>query len=154
LRRIAYSALLTRWSAACIGLMGPHRERLMTQSIVVVEDDQNIAELLGFLLRREGFEPQLLGDGRAAERYVATHAPAAAVVLDIMLPYRDGFAVAAAMRADLRWNAVPILMLTSRALPADLKQGRSLGVRHFVPKPFHPRELVSRIRGMVTAGPG
>jgi DNA-binding response OmpR family regulator len=118
-------------------------------SIVIVEDDENVAQLLGFMLRREGFEPQLLGDGRAAEEYIATHEPPAAVVLDIMLPYRDGFAVAAAIRADERWKRVPIVALTARSLPSDLERARGLGVSDYVVKPFHPRALVGRISGLL-----
>jgi DNA-binding response OmpR family regulator len=118
-------------------------------SIVIVEDDENVAQLLGFMLRREGFEPRLLGDGRAAEEYIATHAPPAAVVLDIMLPYRDGFAVAAAIRADERWKGVPIVALTARSLASDLERARGLGVCDYVVKPFHPRALVGRISGLL-----
>ncbi len=121
------------------------------QPIVIVEDDDNIAQMLGFLLRRAGFAPLVIGDGRAAEDHVATHAPAAAVLLDVMLPYRDGFQVASAIRADARWRGVPIVMLTARTLPADRARARSLGVVDYVTKPFYPRTLVGRIRALLGA---
>ena len=114
-----------------------------------MEDDPNVAELLGFLLSREGFEPRLIRDGRAAEAYVAGHEPAAAVVLDLMLPYRDGFAVAAAIRSDVRWKDVPIVMLTARVLQDDLERGRALGVSEYVTKPFRPRALVDRVKRLL-----
>jgi DNA-binding response OmpR family regulator len=118
-------------------------------SILIVEDDQNVAELLGFMFSREGFSPRLIRDGRAAEAYIAEHDPAAAVVLDLMLPYRDGFAVATAIRSDVRWKDVPIVMLTARMLHTDVDRGRALGISDYVAKPFHPRALVDRIKRLL-----
>jgi DNA-binding response OmpR family regulator len=117
--------------------------------IVIVEDDDNIAELLGFMFRREGFAPVVLRDGRAAQEHVASHPPPAAVVLDVMLPYRDGFAVAVAIRSDPRWKDVPIVMLTARSFPSDVERGKDLGVADFVLKPFQPQALVGRIKKIV-----
>lgn len=126
----------------------------MRPTILIVEDDQNVSELLGFMLSREGCEPRLVGDGRAAEVYVAEHEPAAAVVLDLMLPYRDGFAVATAIRSDPRWKDVPIVMLTARVLHEDVERGRALGVSEYVTKPFHPHALVDRIKRLLLAPAG
>lgn len=123
-------------------------------SILVVDDDQNVAELLGFMFSREGYAPALIRDGRAAEDYVAGHEPAAAVVLDVMLPYRDGFAVAEAIRADARWKHVPIVMLTARVLPDDVERGRALDVNEYVTKPFRPQDLVGRVKTLLHAGTG
>jgi DNA-binding response OmpR family regulator len=122
--------------------------------VVIVEDDANIAELLGFVFRRGGFEPHVLSDGRAAERFVAAHPPAAAVVLDVMLPYRDGFEVAAAIRADGRWREVPIVMLSARALGADRERARELGVAEYVAKPFHPGAVLESVRALLGRGAG
>ena len=127
---------------------------MSAQPIVIVEDDENIAQMLGFLFRRAGFAPLVIRDGRAAEDHVAAHDPAAVVLLDVMLPYRDGFQVASAIRADARWRRAPIVMLTSRALRADQERARSLGVAEYVTKPFHPRTLVGRVRSLLTAPPG
>jgi two-component system catabolic regulation response regulator CreB len=121
------------------------------RAIVIVEDDVNVAQLLAFMFRREGYEPVLLPDGRAAERHVGTHPPPALVVLDVMLPYRDGFSVAAAIRADPRWKDVPVVMLTARSLPPDVEQGRRLGVSDYVLKPFQPRALVGRVKRLLDA---
>jgi len=118
-------------------------------SIVIVEDDQNVAELLGFMFKREGFEPRLIRDGRSAEEYVAENDPAAAVVLDIMLPYRDGFTVANAIRSNPRWKDVPIVMLTARVLNEDIQRGQALGVSDYVTKPFHPHALVGRVKRLL-----
>src|SRR5690349_4419891 len=78
-----------------LGRVAHDRQR---PSIAIVEDDENIAALLGLMFTREGFAPLLLPDGRAAELHlVASDAPSAAII-DVMLPYRDGFAVVGAMR--------------------------------------------------------
>ncbi len=122
---------------------------MKSPSILIVEDDQNVAELLGFMFSRAGFAPRLIRDGRAAEAYIAAHDPAVAVVLDLMLPYRDGFAVATAIRSDVRWKDVPIVMLTARVLHADVDRGRALGISDYVAKPFHPRALVDRIKRLL-----
>jgi DNA-binding response OmpR family regulator len=117
--------------------------------IFIVEDDDNIAELLAFMFRREGFAPVVLRDGRAAQEHVVSQPPPAAAVLDVMLPYRDGFAVATAIRSHPRWKHVPIVMLSARALPSDLERGRGLGVADFVLKPFQPGALVGRLKDLV-----
>jgi len=124
----------------------------MTHSpIVIVDDDETIAQLLGFMFRREGFAPVLLHDGRAAEEYVARSAAPAAVVLDAMLPYRDGFTVAGTIRSDARWRHVPIVMLTARTLGADVERGRQLGISDYLAKPFQPRALLDAVKRLLQA---
>lgn len=120
--------------------------------ILVVDDDGTIAGLIAAIFRKEGFAPVLLRDGRAALEHVAKEPPPAAAVLDIMLPYTDGFAVAAAIRADPRWRAVPIVMLTARSQPADLERARGLGVGGYLVKPFQPQALVAAVRGLLAGG--
>ena len=126
------------------------------RTILIAEDDENVAQLVAYVLAREGFAVEVVADGRAAEEFVARRAPVAAVVLDINLPYRDGFEVATAIRADRRWKDVPILALTARTLPADLERSRALGVLDHIAKPFHPQALALRIRALLPAavGPG
>jgi len=119
------------------------------QEILIVEDDENVAQLLAFLFDREGFSPVVLRDGRAAEDHVRNAPPPAAAVLDVMLPYRDGFAVAAAIRADPRWGNVPVVMLTARSLGADVDRGIALGVNEYVLKPFQPHALAARVKALV-----
>jgi len=122
-------------------------------SILIVEDDETIAGLVGFLFRREGYETHVLRDGRAAEAHVAAAAPPSAVVLDLMLPYSDGFAVAAAIRAQPRWKDVPIVLLTAKARDVDVERGRSLGVIAHLVKPFQPRALLEIVKGLVEKAP-
>jgi DNA-binding response OmpR family regulator len=119
--------------------------------VTIVEDDENVAGLLVFLLQREGFAPEIVRDGRAALEYVASHGPPAAVVLDHMLPYRDGLAVASAMRADPRWGDVPILLLS--AAQANLEPIPGAGrVDACIEKPFDPSALVARLKRLTQEG--
>jgi DNA-binding response OmpR family regulator len=117
--------------------------------IIVIEDDENMAGLLEAVLRREGFEPKVLRDGRAALEHVRAHRPPDAVVVDQMLPYRDGLAIASAMRADPRWSAVPVVLLRS-ATPSrwDAERDARL-VDACVAKPFDPGVLVASLRRLL-----
>lgn len=118
-------------------------------AVLVVEDDPTIAGLIGALLRREGLAPVVAPDGRSAMDHLSREAPAAAVVLDVMLPHRSGFSIAEAMRADPRWAAVPVIMLTAHARPEDLERARALGIDEYLVKPFHPQALASTLRRLL-----
>jgi DNA-binding response OmpR family regulator len=117
--------------------------------ITVIEDDENLSALLEVVLRREGFEPEVLRDGRAAVRRLEAGPRSDAVVVDQMLPYRDGLAVAAALRADPRWSAVPIVLLRSAApSPWDARREARL-VDASLSKPFDPGLLVASLRRLL-----
>jgi DNA-binding response OmpR family regulator len=122
--------------------------------ILIVEDDENVAQLLAFLFDREGFAPVVFGDGRSAEAHVRSATPPAAALLDVMLPYRDGFAVAAAIQAEPRWRGVPVVMLTARSMGADVDRGIALGVSEYVLKPFQPGALARCVKELVRAAAG
>ncbi len=117
--------------------------------ILVVEDDVTIAGMLGVILRRGGFAPTTVADGRSALRQVEAGEPPAAAVIDVMLPYTDGFTVVAAMRRDPRWSGVPVVMLSARHLPPDDARARELGVEQYLHKPFDAAELLAAVRGAV-----
>lgn len=110
--------------------------------ITVIEDDENVAGLLEFMLRAEGFAPSIVRDGRAALQLVRKNGPPDAVVLDHLLPYCDGLEVASAMRADARWAAVPIVLLR----PSAARGGDSRLIDACFSKPFDPTALVSRLK--------
>lgn len=117
--------------------------------ILVVEDDTNIAQLLEFMLEREGHATTLLADGEAAAQHIASAAPPDLVLLDAMLPYRDGLSLLATMRASAAWRQVPVLMLTARSLERDIVQALEAGASDYVVKPFQPQELLARVRRFV-----
>lgn len=118
-------------------------------SILVVEDDDNIAQLLQFMLEREGHRVTLLSDGEAAHVHIGTQAPPALVLLDSMLPYRDGLSLLKTLRALPAWRTVPVVMLTARSLEADIVSALDAGASDYVIKPFQPHELLARVRRLV-----
>jgi two-component system, OmpR family, response regulator len=114
--------------------------------ILVVDDEPRITELVAMALRYEGFEVETAGSGREALKTVEEFRPAL-VVLDIMLPDVDGFAVTERLTAAR--NRVPIVFLTARDTVEDKVRGLTLGGDDYVTKPFSLEELVARIRALL-----
>ena len=120
-------------------------------TIVVVEDDPNISDLVDMYLRREGFRVLLAGDGEKGLEIVKREKPRM-VILDVGLPGTvDGLEVCRRLRAD---GAVPVLMLTARDGEVDRVLGLELGADDYVTKPFSPRELVARVRAILRRADG
>jgi DNA-binding response OmpR family regulator len=116
--------------------------------VLVVEDETHLAKGLRFNLEAEGHTVEVCGDGEAAiERLIADHEPFDAVVLDVMLPGRDGFAVATALRKAK--NYVPVLMLTARGRPEDVLRGFAAGADDYLPKPFQLPIFLARLQGLL-----
>ena len=120
---------------------------------LVVEDDDQIAFLLQFILQREGFRVQIARDGRAAQQAIAEIAPPAVVTLDVMLPHADGFQLLAMIRAQPGWQTLPVLMLTSKSQEKDIVRALEAGAQDYIVKPFKPDELRARIKRLVKARP-
>jgi len=111
-------------------------------TILVVDDDTALAEMIGIVLRSEGFEPTFCADG--SEALAAFHeAKPELVLLDLMLPGIDGIEVCARIREE---SGVPIIMLTAKSDTADVVKGLESGADDYIVKPFNPKELVARIR--------
>lgn len=120
----------------------------MPSRILVVEDEQHIAEGVSFNLKAEGHDPTIAADGeRALHLLLGERQPFDAVVLDVMLPGKDGFTVAAELRAA--GNYVPIVMLTARDRPEDVLRGFEAGADDYLPKPFELAILMARINGLL-----
>lgn len=117
-------------------------------TILIVEDEQHLAEGLRFNLVAEGYAVDLLADGaEALVRLSAEPARYDLVVLDVMLPGRDGFEVAAELRRAAIF--VPILMLTARSRPEDVLNGFAAGADDYLPKPFELQILLARVKGLL-----
>ena len=116
--------------------------------ILVVDDEPDAAELVEFNLTAAGFAVLLAADGEEAVRKAREHEPDL-IVLDVMLPELDGLEVCKLLRRDAATARVPILMLTARAAEIDRVLGLELGADDYVTKPFSPRELVLRIKGLL-----
>jgi DNA-binding response OmpR family regulator len=116
--------------------------------ILIVEDEQHIAEGLCFNLEAEGHEAVVAPDGeRALDLLRDDGRPFDVVVLDVMLPGKDGFTVASELRAAGRF--VPILMLTARGRPEDVLRGFQAGADDYLPKPFELSILIARLDGLL-----
>jgi len=120
----------------------------MPTRILVVEDDQDIAQLVARYLEKGGFVPEVVSSGRDALTAVAAQAPDL-IVLDLMLPQLDGLEVCRAVRAREATAAIPIIMLTARAEESDRIVGLELGADDYLAKPFSPNELVARVRALL-----
>ena len=113
--------------------------------ILVVDDDAALAEMLGIVLRGEGFEPVFCGDGSTAVDAFRASKPDV-VLLDLMLPGMDGIDVCRAIRAE---SGTPIVMLTAKSDTVDVVVGLESGADDYIVKPFKPKELVARIRARI-----
>jgi DNA-binding response OmpR family regulator len=116
--------------------------------VLVVEDEKNLAEGLRFNLEAEGYQVEVAETGEAALETLAADPPAFdVVILDVMLPGKDGFAVISELRQAGRF--VPTLILTARGDPADILQGFAAGADDYLAKPFELAILIARIRGLL-----
>jgi DNA-binding response OmpR family regulator len=116
--------------------------------VLIVEDELHLAEGLRFNLEAEGFEADVVDTGEAAlDRLLGSGPPFDLVVLDVMLPGKDGFAVVSELRAARQF--VPILMLTARGRPEDVLKGFSAGADDYLPKPTELAILLARVGGLL-----
>ena len=128
-------------NTAAPGVEGTNR------AAIIVEDDEIVITLLEHLLSRHGFTVQTARDGRDATKLIETLAgPPALVLLDVMLPYLDGFELLQQIRRHLTWNEVPIIMLTAKSQEQNIVRALDHGANDYIVKPFRPRELLARIR--------
>jgi DNA-binding response OmpR family regulator len=116
------------------------------QRLLIIEDDVHMAYLLGYLADKERFVVETIADGRRAVERIDAGPAADLVLLDVMLPYLDGFELLARLRASPAWQQVPVIILTSRTREHDAVRALGLGADDYLTKPFSPPELVARIR--------
>jgi DNA-binding response OmpR family regulator len=118
------------------------------RSIVVIEDEDAIRDVVAYNLERAGFRVATAADGREGLLRVREHRPDL-VVLDLMLPELDGLDVCRALREDPDTALLPVIMLTAKGAEDDIVAGLGAGADDYVTKPFSPRELVARIEAML-----
>lgn len=117
-------------------------------TILVVEDEEDIRQLLVFHLDREGYATLEAGDGKTGLELARSREPAL-VLLDVMLPVMDGFAVCKELERDPQTSSIPVIMLTARGEEVDRILGLELGADDYVVKPFSARELLLRVRAIL-----
>lgn len=120
----------------------------MSQHILIVDDEKNIAISVDYLLRREGYEVSVAHDGEEGLQLIR-NSPPDLVLLDIMMPKLNGFQVCEAIRQDPALADVRIVMLTAKGRDAEKEKGLALGADAYITKPFSTRELVSRVKALL-----
>ncbi|WP_260294615.1 response regulator [Sedimenticola hydrogenitrophicus] len=120
----------------------------MSQHILIVDDEKNIAISVDYLLRREGYEVSVAHDGEEGLRRIRDDRPDL-VLLDIMMPKLNGFEVCEAVRQDPELAGVRIVMLTAKGRDAEKEKGLALGADAYITKPFATRELVSQVKALL-----
>jgi DNA-binding response OmpR family regulator len=120
----------------------------MPQRILVVDDDKSIVKVVRAYLEQSGYQVLTAGDGEAA-LHVLRHERPDLVILDLMMPNRDGWDVTRIVRADKVLAALPIIMLTARVEDTDKIVGLELGADDYIAKPFNAREVVARVNALL-----
>lgn len=123
----------------------------MGQHILVVDDDKQIARLVRSYLEQAGYQVQVAYEGGTALELIRHEHPDL-VVLDLMLPDRDGWEITREVRSDKAVASTPIIMLTARVEDTDKIVGLELGADDYITKPFNPREVVARVRAVLRRG--
>jgi len=123
------------------------------QKILIVEDERDIADLVGFNLERAGYEVLKAHDGITGAEMAIQRRPDL-VILDLMLPGKDGYAVFKELRRDTRSRDIPVIMLTARAQTEDRIQGLEAGADDYLTKPFSPKELMLRVQAVLKRSDG
>jgi DNA-binding response OmpR family regulator len=120
----------------------------MKALIAIVEDEPDIAELVGLHLKKEGFQVELFGTAAPLFKSLARRRPDL-IILDLMLPDMDGWDVTRQLKRSPDWDSIPIIMLTARSSETDKVLGLELGADDYLTKPFSPKELVARVRAVL-----
>ena len=119
--------------------------------MLVVEDEPNIVLSLEYVIKEAGYEVRVARDGEEALKAVEEAAPDL-ILLDVMIPKRDGYDVCQTIRANPAWNDVNIIMLTARGREVEREKGLALGADAYITKPFSTRETTDRLKRVLGAG--
>jgi two-component system, OmpR family, alkaline phosphatase synthesis response regulator PhoP len=121
------------------------------QTIVVIDDEEDILELVKYNLGLDDFDVTCFTTGERALSQIREEVPDL-IIVDLMLPGMNGLEVVKQLKADLRTSVIPIVMLSARTAEADILAGLELGVTEHVTKPFSPRMLMARIKAVLKPG--
>jgi DNA-binding response OmpR family regulator len=114
-------------------------------SVLIVDDEANIALSLEYLMKEEGFDVRVARDGEAALEALRDRLPDV-MLLDVMMPKRDGFEIRQTVRATPEWAGLRIIMLTARGRAVEKEKGLALGADDYITKPFSTRDVVATVR--------
>lgn len=119
------------------------------RTALLIEDNADVAYLLRFMLQRDGFAVHTITNGREAQKYVDESPAPDIVLLDLMLPYIDGFELLGRIRESSPWHDVPVVVVSGKVTERDIVRAIELGANEYVTKPYKPVELSARIRRWV-----
>lgn len=122
-------------------------------SLFLVEDDSTLGHILRALLTNKGYDVHWARDGREAAYAISTILPPRIVLLDLMLPFVDGFELLTRMRVQPGWADIPALVLSGRSMEADIIRTFTIGAGDFLRKPFNPGELMARLSRLLASHP-
>lgn len=121
----------------------------LSKSVMLVEDDRIVAELLNHLLIKKGFIVQIVKDGRQAIELLGSQKQPDLILLDIMLPLIDGFQVLSEIRLREEWKTIPTIMLTGKAQDFNIDRAFAGGADDYLTKPFKPNDLMEKINRLI-----
>lgn len=121
----------------------------MTKKVLIVDDEPNILISLEFLMKREGFQVFTAADGDAALAQVAARQPDM-VLLDVMMPKKSGYEVCQIIRANPDWQNVQIIMISAKGRDTEVAKGIAVGANAYVTKPFATKDLVAKVKEMLS----
>ncbi len=122
----------------------------MKPSVLVVDDEPNIVVSLEFLMKQAGYDVRVARNGEEALKALEERAPDL-MLLDVMMPKRNGYDVCQTVRADARWAAVRIIMLTAKGRDVEREKGLAMGADDYITKPFSTREVMERVKQYLDA---
>jgi DNA-binding response OmpR family regulator len=125
----------------------------MPHRVLVVDDEANILLSLEFLMKKAGYEVRTARDGEEALAEMRKARPDL-VLLDVMMPKRNGFDVCEMIRANPEWKDVRVIMLTAKGRDVEREKGLAVGADDYITKPFSTREVVERVSGWLVGTPG
>ncbi|MGD8570670.1 MAG: response regulator transcription factor [Gammaproteobacteria bacterium] len=131
---------LTRTNQAVLG---------SSPDVLIVESNPHVSGVVELLLKHENYQTRTIRDGQAAIQYINYRNPTSLVILDVDLPYIDGYNVIKKINANKKWHNVPVVFLSSKATEDDIVRCFKLGASDYILKPFLPSELVARINRLV-----
>jgi DNA-binding response OmpR family regulator len=120
----------------------------MKRSVLVVDDEPNIVLSLKFLMNELGCDVRIANDGEAALRAITEAAPNL-ILLDVMMPKRDGFSVCRAIRSNAEWQDIKIILLTAKGREKEREKGLALGADDYITKPFSTHKMVEKVSALL-----
>lgn len=120
----------------------------MTKSILIADDEENISIALRYLMKSKGYDVRVARDGEEALNMVADQPPDL-MLLDVMMPKRDGYDVCQTIRTNPEWQAIKIIMLSAKGRDIEVEKGLALGADDYLTKPCSTRDLAAKVEAML-----